>query len=124
MAQPSTPADRLTNARIASGFKTRMDVINATGWKYPTVAAHENGTRPLTRDFAEKYAKKYGVTAGWLLYGEASKIDELPEPVQHLIQHALQSPPEVVQAALAMFRSFASKTAKLTTIYSTPKTNG
>lgn len=44
----------------------------AFGWPKETLTQHENGTRPLSRKAAEKYAAAFGVGAGWLLYGDRS----------------------------------------------------
>lgn len=44
----------------------------AFGWPKETLTQHENGTRPLSRQAAERYAAAFGVGAGWLLYGDRS----------------------------------------------------
>ncbi len=62
-------AKRLEEARIARGFKTSKEAATYFGWSYDTYAQHENGTRGIIRA-AEKYAKAYRVSAGWLLTGE------------------------------------------------------
>lgn len=65
------PAKRLEQARVAKKFKTMKDAANFHGWSYETYQQHEKGTRGIGRA-AEKYARAYDVSAGWLLTGEGS----------------------------------------------------
>lgn len=67
-------AKRLETARIARGFKTSKEAATYFGWSYDTYAQHENGTRGIIRA-AEKYAKAYRVSTGWLLTGEGKSPD-------------------------------------------------
>ncbi|ATU91422.1 S24 family peptidase [Phyllobacterium zundukense] len=62
-------AKRLEQARIARGFKSAKDATTFFGWNYDTYAQHENGTRGIVRA-ADRYAKAYRVSQGWLLTGE------------------------------------------------------
>lgn len=62
-------AIRLEEARRAKGFASARSAAEYFGWKYDTYAQHENGQRGITRA-ADRYAKAYGVSAGWLLKGE------------------------------------------------------
>jgi SOS-response transcriptional repressor LexA len=68
------PAKRLEKARVSRGFKTSKDAATYFGWKYDTYAQHENGTRGLVRA-ADKYAKAFRVSEGWLLTGEGKGPD-------------------------------------------------
>lgn len=68
------PAKRLEAARTARGFKTSKEAATYFGWSYDTYAQHENGTRGIIRA-AEKYAKAFRVSAGWLLTGEGKSPD-------------------------------------------------
>ena len=105
MSEKQFPKDRLRAARIAAGFDTPADAARALGVPYPTYAAHENGHRGVSKKAAAKYAERLKVSAGWILYGEHARISDLPEPVRRLVAHALNSPPEVVNAQLAYFRA-------------------
>lgn len=105
MSEKQQPKDRLREARIAAGFDSPADAARAMGVPYPTYAAHENGHRGVSKAAAAKYAERLRVSPGWILYGEHAKISDLPEPVRRLVAHALNSPPEVVNAQLAYFRA-------------------
>jgi hypothetical protein len=41
------------------------------GWTYPTYAAHESGWRIYPAKVARKYAKAFGVSEEWLLFGKS-----------------------------------------------------
>lgn len=62
------PNERLQQARTAAGFETAADAARRFGWKEVTYRAHENSGRGITRA-AKDYAKAFGVTPEWLLYG-------------------------------------------------------
>jgi phage repressor protein C with HTH and peptisase S24 domain len=71
------PKDRLQEARAAAGFDTPTEAASA----FPrdinknTLISHENGNRDISRKAAEKYAKLFGVEAGWLLYGSELSLN-------------------------------------------------
>jgi len=69
------PAIRLEFARTRAGFSTAKDAARRFGWVYETYIQHEQGTRGLTRA-AEKYAKAFKVSQGWLLTGEGRAPNE------------------------------------------------
>jgi len=52
---------------------------------------HENGSRGLRPNAAETYAKAFGVTAAWLLYGEGPE----PTPMQTTMRSGYNPPPEI-----------------------------
>lgn len=62
-------AKRLEQARLRRGFKSAREAAARFGWTYDTYIQHERGERGLARA-AEKYAKAYRVSRGWLLTGE------------------------------------------------------
>jgi hypothetical protein len=62
-----SPADILRSARIARGFATAAEAARYFGWSDVTYTSHENGTRGLRKDTAERYAKAYGIDAATLL---------------------------------------------------------
>lgn len=66
------PKDRLKQARAAAGYETPSDAARAhpRDINVNTLISNENGNRDISRKAAEKYARIFGVTAGWLLYGE------------------------------------------------------
>src|ERR671929_183506 len=51
----SDPYERLQSARRQAGYKSAADAARAFGWNVVTYRAHENGTRGLKRDAAERY---------------------------------------------------------------------
>lgn len=67
------PAQRLKEARkIAKGgfFKHATDAARFFGWDEGTYRGHEAGTRNYPPDVAMTYSRAFGVTAGWLMFGE------------------------------------------------------
>lgn len=65
--------DRLQKARIDAGYEHAADAARAFGWGVSTYISHENGTRGLRRDVAERYAKAFRVPAEWLLLNKGKK---------------------------------------------------
>lgn len=63
-------SERLRAARIAAGFESISDAVNAYDWKYSTYAGHENGHRGIKNPDLEKYAEAFGVDQAWLLTGK------------------------------------------------------
>ncbi|XBQ17405.1 MAG: XRE family transcriptional regulator [Oceanicaulis sp.] len=62
--------ERLKRARRDAGYDTAAAAAERFGWKRFTYFAHENGTRGLRKDAAERYARAFKVSAAWLLTGE------------------------------------------------------
>jgi SOS-response transcriptional repressor LexA len=60
--------NRLKEARRHAGFATAIEAAASLGIRYPTYAAHENGSRGVVRA-AEQYARRYRVSLDWLLRG-------------------------------------------------------
>lgn len=78
----TTQGQRLRRARERAGYSTASDAARAFGWVIPTYSAHENGTRSLLPDVAEKYARHLRVRAAWLLTGDgAMSHAQIPVPV-------------------------------------------
>lgn len=65
--------ERLTEARVDRGFETAKDAAKYFDWPYATYSQHERDERGLRQAQAEKYAKAYRVSAGWLMLGEGTK---------------------------------------------------
>jgi len=78
------PHERLKQARIAAHYETVTAAAEALGVKLATYTAHENGGREFDRKDAVKYARRFKVRPGWLMFGEneaapsaSSKIREV-----------------------------------------------
>jgi hypothetical protein len=66
----SEPYERLQFARERAGFDTPTEAAIYFGFNVVTYRSHENGTRGIRREAAQRYAKAFKVPAGWLLTGE------------------------------------------------------
>lgn len=77
------PRHRLQKARLAAGFESATDAARAHKGLIgkDLLISNENGNRDISRKAAEKYAKAFGVSAGWILYGEAEKREDVVIPV-------------------------------------------
>jgi DNA-binding XRE family transcriptional regulator len=84
------PADRLKKIR-KERFRTAAEAQRAIGVSYPTYAAHENGSREMSRKFAIRYANFFRIRLDWLLNGSGEPratggvqrlFDELPADMQ------------------------------------------
>lgn len=64
------PNERLKEARVAAKFQKASEAARAIGVIEATYLGHENGSRNFDFDSAEKYGRKFGVRAAWLLKGE------------------------------------------------------
>lgn len=60
---------RLRHARLRAGFNQRFAAADKFGWDYPDYVAHERGQISLSLQSAKQYAKGFGVSVEWLLYG-------------------------------------------------------
>jgi SOS-response transcriptional repressor LexA len=65
-----TPADRLRHL-VARDFPEGANAAaRRFGWNKNTFGAHVRGVRGIKLDEAVTYANAFGVTAGWLMFGE------------------------------------------------------
>lgn len=64
-----TPGDRLADLRAKRGFSTAREAARAFGWNEVTYRSHENGTRNIPYEVAQRYASAYGSTPQYLLSG-------------------------------------------------------
>lgn len=64
------PKDRLRQARERAGYKTAKEAAQAIRVNQNTLSSNENGNRAISRRMAQVYAEAFGVSAGWILYGE------------------------------------------------------
>lgn len=74
-----TRGERLKKARLDAGFRTATDAARSLGIRYPTYAAHENGSRQYEADEAVVYARKFKVPIEWLLTGKGGVVSQLPQ---------------------------------------------
>ncbi|CAN7306025.1 XRE family transcriptional regulator [Phenylobacterium sp. LjRoot164] len=65
----STLGERLQIARKARGYETATDAAVALGIPVATYTQHENGRRGFPAKRAPQYARAFGVTTDWLLFG-------------------------------------------------------
>lgn len=70
-------AKRLVKARLLRGFPDAKAAATYFGWVYDTYSQHERGLRGLSR-VAERYAKAFRVSEGWLLTGEGPDPKRVP----------------------------------------------
>jgi transcriptional regulator with XRE-family HTH domain len=59
--------ERLRHARERAGYVRGTDAARAFGWPLSTYLGHENGSRGITKEAAERYAKALKVTWEWLM---------------------------------------------------------
>lgn len=69
---------RLRSARKAAGFRSASSAAEQFGWPTSTYVAHENGSRTIGQDDAERYAKAFKargakVSAPVILFGDSQK---------------------------------------------------
>ncbi|KNY35572.1 helix-turn-helix transcriptional regulator [Agrobacterium sp. SUL3] len=89
-------AARLLEAREAAGFDFATDAAKALGIRYPTYAAHENGTRDFDIPSAIRYAEAFRISPSALVFGcgeipqnrDFAEIMEYVEEIRDLL-HAL-----------------------------------
>jgi repressor LexA len=65
-----TPGERLKTARVSAGYGSTVEAAQALGVSQSTYAQHENGIRGIPKDKAPLYARRFKVSAEWLLYGK------------------------------------------------------
>jgi len=77
-----SPADMLRKARIERGFKKAVDAAQHFGWNVSTYRSNENGSRPITKTQAVKYAQEYGLNVGALL--NLNGVDKTEGNTEHI----------------------------------------
>ena len=78
-------AKRLSEARRARGFEDAKAAASYFGWNYTTYSQHERGERGLKKAVAEKYAKAFRISAGWLTTGEGGRETSFTAPVMGFV---------------------------------------
>jgi len=71
------PHERLQQARRQAGYATATSAAEAYGWPPSTYLGHENGSRGINQDAAQRYARAFGVSWSWILGGDDVEFDEL-----------------------------------------------
>lgn len=76
------PKDRLKRAREGAGYASPADASRRSRTKINanTLTSNENGNRDISRKMAQVYAEAFGVSAGWLLYGDVA-LEQTPVPL-------------------------------------------
>lgn len=73
-----TMGERLKAAREAANYPSATKAAEALGIGLSTYRAHENGQNEFGPEIADRYARKFGTTAGYLLTGEGpAKIERI-----------------------------------------------
>jgi len=79
----SNASDRLKQAREKAGFQDAAEAARRFGWAASTYHGHENGSRGLRADVAQKYARAFRVSPDWLMFGKGDDMtgpaDDAPE---------------------------------------------
>lgn len=82
----SSPHDRLKRARLEAGFETAQQAADAFGWTPVTYRAHEAGERGFKLAAASNYAMAFGVSGGWLLFGEDAEPKSINADLPFIIE--------------------------------------
>ena len=72
-----SPSDRLKEARVLRGFTSAAQAAEAIGLNKSTYRHHENGTRDIQTEAAQRYARFFHTQPEWILYGKKPKREEL-----------------------------------------------
>lgn len=75
-AAMKTMGDRLRESREAAGFKSARGAAIKYGWVVSTYSAHENGQNQYGEAEAKDYGRRFKVSPGWLLTGDAEASAE------------------------------------------------
>jgi transcriptional regulator with XRE-family HTH domain len=105
---------RLQQARAQAGYENATDAAKMFGWNENTYRSHENGERGITRA-ADKYARAFGVTSGWLLTGEdvGSVSSDLGQLITEARINQLGRVPEWLSTALRQSDTSQAELARL-----------
>lgn len=109
-------ASRLKLARERAGYAKASDAAEAMGVPRQTYYAHENGNRVPKHPDIEKYARRYKVSAEWLLTGKKHGVSEasISKAVEFLFKAippadlALMQPDDVAKITLTIARAVES----------------
>jgi SOS-response transcriptional repressor LexA len=110
MPEGKNPDARLRQARAAAGFQSARQAALAFGWPEATYAQHENGTRGVRADTAQKYAAAFEVSPGWIMHGEGNGPGATNRSDRNTFQESEVAP---FQSATAPHRAALRHVAKL-----------
>jgi transcriptional regulator with XRE-family HTH domain len=85
-------------------YPTARAAAEALGVKYPTYAAHENGSRGVVRA-AEHYARRFRVSLDWLLRGKGQGPG-VEDPLKEMFERL--SDPDVPDSLRQQVLSYAA----------------
>jgi hypothetical protein len=72
-----TPGDRLKTIREQKmKFATASQAARFLNVATPTYLSHENGTRKISAEWADRYAEAFGISPTWLLYNRGAPDEE------------------------------------------------
>ncbi len=85
---------RLQEARLHAGYESARAAAqdHLDLFKESTYRSHENGTRPLNRVTALRYAQAFGVSGEWLYTGKGPMVDPSATRANANLQHKLTFP--------------------------------
>ena len=92
----TTPYERLKIARERL-FESAGEAADALGVPRGTYAGHENGNRGIPAKRAPMYARKFGVSEEWLLYGKGPKVS--PHPSERDLEQMVR---ETIEAEMTV----------------------
>jgi len=112
---------RLMQAIQEKGFKSPTDAWRANqralGISQDLMISNTNGNRPISKGAAEKYARVFGYTPGWYLFGNESEREttkatksstqatNLAPQLAEVFADLLKASPQVQNRALKLLRS-------------------
>ncbi|MDD9731586.1 helix-turn-helix domain-containing protein [Mameliella sp. AT18] len=104
--------DRLRAARMQAGYETSSDAARAFGWTISTYAGHENGSRGIRQEAAQRYASAFNVSVEWLTYGTGTPTSR-PTAKRSAIPGFGEPAAEPLKPSSALsVRSFQKKTSE------------
>jgi hypothetical protein len=99
---PSSPGDRLREARERVGFSSAAAAAKAIGVPIATYTGHEANHRGFPAKKAALYAKEFHVSVNWLLFGEDNTNEQkLRVPVTAIIDSGKSQVRELTGKAVA-----------------------
>lgn len=72
------PFERLQKARKKAGYETAAEAARAYGWGVSTYISHENGTRGIRPQVAERYGKAFKLPASDLIFEPKRPNEKTP----------------------------------------------
>lgn len=91
------PKHRLQRAREAAGYGSPSEAAQAIRQiNKNTLISNENGNRAISKKMAQVYADAFDVSAGWLLYGEQTAVEQKPVPLISWVSAGALAQPDYV----------------------------